>query len=668
MFAWLNNRKILLAIIFVTTILSYSNILTNGFAWDDPDFYKNWPVLYNVSNIGSLLTGEVPVQHEGVYRPIRSVLQLLLFQTFGPENATGYHAISLLIHLAGTLAVFLILEKLTGVRLIAFIGALLFGVHPIHTESITYLTTSIDVFGSVLALWSLYAYLRFTESNRQSHWYISIVLAWIAFFNYEIALVVPVLIVLIEWYRHEFSYQYALKKAMRLWPYWLGVLAYLIGRLSAGVGSRVLTPDPTESNLAVRVLTMGKAFVKYIYLQFIPYPQNVFHKINLSHTLSDPKVALSWLAVIALVVVAIVFAKKLKLWSVAILWFFIALAPVSNIVPTGIIMAEKYTYLASVAGVLVIALAIHQISQRAGKQGMMIGMIITAIITAAYGTLTFQRNMVWASDLTLWQATLEQRPDYGRVHSNVGFSYYRLDEDEKALGYFLKAKELEPDLPLIYHNLGNVYDELEEYDEAIENYLLAIDKQAGAETYNYAETYNNLATVYQKIGDLEKAKENYQKAVDFDPNYFRAISNLGIIAILEQDYEQADDYFNQALAINSYFGIAHHGLAVTQVNRGDTAAAIKSYQRSIELTPELADNYSHLASLYNTQGDAEKALKILQAGVAANPDAADLHANLGILLLNNDQIQAGIAELQQALKLNPEHQQAQQILLQIQGQ
>lgn len=649
-----------LGIVLGLTALAYSNIFGNQFVWDDPDFYKNWTALYRFDNLGRLLGGLVPVQHVGVYRPLRSVIQLVIFDLFGSTNLVGYHAVSLLIHLSSVVAIYLMVALLTKQRLVATITALIFGLHPIHTEAISYLTTSIDVTGTMLLFWSVYAYLKFREEKKYpTYWFwFSVLLGWLAFFTYEMTLVLPLLLLLLEWHRANFDFKPAIQKIKIHWPYWLGVVTLVVVRQIIGVGERSLTPDPSQSNLMVRMFTMGKAVVKYLYLLIAPFDLNVFHKINLTTTLAEPKALLAWLAVVSLFVLTIIFIKKLKLVGIGLLWFFIALLPVSNVIPTGIIMAEKYMYLASFGISLIWGIVIVFLLTNTKKMIPVLGAIVLVAVAGSYGAKTYARNFDWYSNQTIWQATLDKRPDYGRVYSNLGFSYYYQKDYKKALELFEQAKALEPKLPLIYHNLGNVYDELEKYDLAIENFQRALELRSFGEYYNYAETYNNMAIVYQKLNDFDRAVESYKRALEIDPNYFRAYSNLGVIDLTNQDYQQAQADFEKALAINPNMAQAHYGLATALVNLGQTDQAIEHYQRSIQLDPQLVDNYNYLASVYVQLKKLADAIVVLRAGVVANPSNSDLLTNLAIVLANNGQTQAARDAVAQALKLDPNNETA----------
>ena len=154
-----------LVLITLITTLAYSNIFANDFVGDDPGFMKDWELTQSWDHIPELLTGAVPLGHEKVYRPVRSLIYLGMYQAFGP-TVWVYHVYSLLIHLTVTILVFFISRHLFRSSLPATVAALLFGTHPIHTEAITFMTTSFDITGIALMLGSFLCYLKSQEHKN----------------------------------------------------------------------------------------------------------------------------------------------------------------------------------------------------------------------------------------------------------------------------------------------------------------------------------------------------------------------------------------------------------------------------------------------------------------------------------------------------------------------
>ena len=409
------NRTWSLAIIFVLTILAYSNIFANQFVWDDPDFYQNWPALYSFESLPRLVLGEVPIQHFGVFRPLRSIIQLFIFQILGSTNLIGYHLLSLAIHLIGVWLFYWLTEKITGKRTVAFLAALFFGLHPIHTEAITYITTSIDEIGIIWALLSIFFYLKFNPKKPVRKNYIfSLIFALMAFFSYEITLILPALIILIDLFQKNFDYNKIKEKIKCYLPYFIALGFWVAMKLALAPQNRQLLFGQDVS-LPLRLLTMGKVFVKYLFLLIWPRDLNVYHEIIFAQNFGDLKAILAWVFLFALVISAIILAKKIPAASFAVFWFFISLAPVSNIIPTGIIMAEKYTYLASFSICFLLAVILEKLISGQKQLYKYSAILAVLAIVIFYGAATYARNFDWKNDKTLWEKTLTQRPDFEPV-------------------------------------------------------------------------------------------------------------------------------------------------------------------------------------------------------------------------------------------------------------
>ena len=160
---------------------------------------------------------------------------------------------------------------------------------------------------------------------------------------------------------------------------------------------------------------MGKVFVKYLFLLIWPRDLNVYHEIIFAQNFGDLKAILAWVFLFALVISAIILAKKIPAASFAVFWFFISLAPVSNIIPTGIIMAEKYTYLASFSICFLLAIILGKLILGQKQLYKYSAILAVLAIVIFYGAATYARNFDWKNDKTLWEKTLTQRPDFEPV-------------------------------------------------------------------------------------------------------------------------------------------------------------------------------------------------------------------------------------------------------------
>ena len=189
-----------IALLVLVTVISYSNIFANEFAGDDRDFIVNWKLNWSPSNIGEMFGGATPVGHEGVYRPLRGIVYIASY-VFFEQEIWGYHLLSILIHVVVTLLVYFLVKELTKSESVAWLAGVFFGVHPIHVEAITNITTAFDEVGIIFFLLSVWLYVKRYGEKRlvQKKFYIlSIICGGAAIFWYEIALVLPIMLMIID--------------------------------------------------------------------------------------------------------------------------------------------------------------------------------------------------------------------------------------------------------------------------------------------------------------------------------------------------------------------------------------------------------------------------------------------------------------------------------------
>jgi len=576
------NKWIVFGLIIAAAVAPYLNIFPNEFAYDDGDFFLGWSGIKKV-DIGSFFAGNLPMYHRHVYRPIRSIIQSIVYQ-FSSTNPFGYHVFALVVHLLSVFLVYLIAKKISN-KIVALVAAMIFALLPVHTMSIAFMTASFDIAGIVFLLIAFYLYLLFRESAKKKHFYGSILLGLVAFFTYELTLILPLLIIL-----YDFCFKKITKEQIKYYvSYFSGALLFLIIRFSV-LKEIYREQFLTEIDFFSRMLTMSKAFIRYIYLTIVNFPLSVYYDTEISYSLADIKAVGSILIISGLIGLAIFFYKRnFKIYTFIIGWFFISLLPVSNIIPIAFFVSEQYLYLASFAWVLLIGSLFGKFYQ---KKKLIVLLLI--ILVLAYGSLTWQRNKVWQNDAVLWQNVLAKQPDSVKAYNNLAF-YYRNQEDyQTAQKYLKKALEIKPEYSLAYVNLGEICIEQEHFKEAVKYFEKAIALRP-----NYAASYYNLGFCYYNLGQLEKAEENYQKAIKIYPRYYQSNKNLAVLYLNQKRYDEAIKKFQDALGIQKddyelYFGL---GLSYLAKNQKETAE--EYFQKALKINPDFESAQEYLNQLRN---------------------------------------------------------------------
>ncbi len=529
----LRQKKYQIAIIIVLTLLAYSNIFQNKLLLDDNSFISEWEQIRHFSSLPDLLTGNVPPVHQGVYRPIRSILYLIYYQLFG-TNPLGYHLHSILVHLISTILVyFIILFLVKTLKLksllsyyLPFLTSLFFGLHPIHTEAITYIAASMEMTGVVFFLASFFMY----QKNKKP---LSILFALLAFFTYEMTLTLPFVLLAYDFSIRKLVLKRKLSDLKAYLPYFLGILIFFLIKLI--FTHNLNRGEYLGGSIYLTALVMLEAFVKYLELLILPIGLSLVHilpgqiptlggvdiKKELIAGLSPLtlSVLLGLILLLGLVFLAFRLKKSYPLISFGLFWFLITLIPVSQIIPLQVVMGEKYLYLPSVGFVIVVGYLFF-LSQRVSLKILTIAYLIVAI---GYMILTIAYNQVWKTPESIWlNATLKARQS-ASAHYNLATVYRSKGELIKAKEHYLNALEIDSSYHPALNNLGFVYLDLNDLAKAKSSFEKAIRIK------DFYPMHYGLALVYRAGGQLDLALEEYQKALSLNPNFLEAKQAIELI-------------------------------------------------------------------------------------------------------------------------------------------
>ncbi len=612
----LNRPWVLVLIISLVTIGVYLNTLGNEFVWDDKGFIR-WPMIRSYENIKFFLKGALPDEHFGDYRPLKGIILTINYALF-KDRPLGYHLTAIFIHLTTTLMVYLVTSAIfrnnARVRLLAFAAALLFGVHPIHTEAITFVTSSSDVIGITFFLAAFYFYVRNTQINwgNKAYFLASLFFAALAFLSYEMTLVLPFILFL---YDVCFGRLIKVEWIGRIKNYlvYLGVIIlYAIWRYGVlGISEGKSYP---ENNFFLNIITMVKVFAQYVVLTVFPKNLTVAHEISpgvyamaqgdfnrtayLAQKITDGQFIISFLVLLIIVLAGIWSFRKYPLVTFCIFWFFLALLPVANIFPLGTMMAERYLYLASfgfclLAGWLLVSLSGKNLFLKWVSFGFYIFLIVY------FSVLTINRNTEWRDSFTLWLTTVGQTPKSAVANFNLAVAYEDRGDTENSLKYFEIANE----------NNGNKLARFPLFlgeANARRNDLANAHRLYG-QALEYAdsdfERYYSQARLYQIESKESLAIEAYKRAILANSTFLNSYINLGVMYGKQKKWEKAAREFKIAQAldpslVHTYINLAYvyeqtnqQGLALAEL---ESAAIIDPENKTIKTALERLKNSSLL--------------------------------------------------------------------------
>lgn len=563
-----DSRKLtwaMLAALGVMGALLYANTLQVPFYLDDAaNIQENRAIQLKTWQFSGLLDAGA-----GGFvgnRPIAYISFALNYLFFG-ENLAGFHVVNTIIHVLTAVFLFLLLLKTfelptSGVGsehilMIAFAGALLWLVHPLHTQSVTYIVQRMNSMAAMFFVLSLYCYVQgrtLEGKTRQGAWLAGACLSGLlALGTKENAATLPFFILLYEWYFIRDLSVIWLRKQL---PVMIGVLVavsliafYYLG--TKPLASILASYAPRDFTLAERVLTQFRVVMFYGSLLLLPHygRLSLEHDFSVSHSFFDPlSTGFAMLSVLALLVFAVYLARRERFISFAIVWFLGNLVIESSVIGLEMVF-EHRTYLPSmlvVAGLVVLL-------GRYVKQSPF--WTVVGVVVLVFSLWTIERNNQWRNPVEFWQDCVRKAPASPRPYNNLGLVLAERGETEAAIVQYRESLRRKPAFLMAHNNLGVALQKQGKFREAAEHLLFALQ----SDPFN-AKLHNNLGSIYARLNDFDKSARHLNEALRIDPGYGAAHNNKANLLMLQGRFSEAISHYRQALAINPENGDARFNL------------------------------------------------------------------------------------------------------------
>ncbi|MBF0533121.1 MAG: tetratricopeptide repeat protein [Candidatus Omnitrophica bacterium] len=618
-------------IIFFFGVLAYSNSFTASFHFDDQVFIVENP------DIRSLID-PAAIWHTVISQPSR----FIAFYSFALDyrlyglNVVGYHVTNFIIHFVNAWLVFFLFCQLgvkgfhyprREVEALAFITALIFIAHPVQTQAVAYITqrfTSLAAFFYLLAM-TAYFQGRFTTVRIKFFWFgCALISAIAAMFTKEIAITLPLSILATELYLIRLEPKPIFQHFRQLWSerkvpfsfialFSLGLVVLIPAIFRFNFGGLLFTPRLSESHAGdiltfpTYLLTETRVFAHLLRLFFIPIGQNLDYDFPMSRSMAEPAALFSILLLAAMGFGVFLTFKKYRVFSYGLSWMLITFA--SNFVPREHVIFEHKLYLTLPGLALCVCCVGYQVIKNR-RVYLSAGVAFVLILTI----LTWQRNLVWQNDVTLWTDVIAKAPQKFRAYVNLANAYINAKNFPEAEKAFNAALRLNPAQYKIYFNRGVMYERLQDYDRALADYTTTILLNP-----QYAKAYASRGLVYKIKGELQNALVDYNKALVIDPKMAKVYSNRGIVFSLF----------------------------------GQKEAALNDYTAAIGLDPLLYEAYCNRAVIYKERGELNRALTELRHALQLKPDQWILYLNIGNVYLDLNQLEAAGEYLTKGLRLDP---------------
>ncbi len=543
----------------------YSNTFSAPFLLDDGPAIVDNPTIRHLATALS-----PPLRTTAGGRPLLN-LSFAFNYALGGMTPKGFHALNLVIHVFAGLTLFGLLRRtLLQPRLkermesrhvlpFAFVVAALWALHPLQTESVTYIVQRAESMMGLFYLLTLYFFIHGVQSNTPIRWQVASVLACLlGTVSKEVIVSAPVITFLYDRTFVADSFSETWKKR---WPFYLSlgatwiVLGYSV--LSAGGNRGGSAGFDVGTNGWAYYLTQFRAVTNYLSLSVWPRP--LIFEYGTEWVTGAAQVAPH-----ALIVFALLVGTAVSLWRWPVIgfigaWFFAMLAPTSLVPGTTQMIVEHRMYLSLAAVIVLEAIVLYSVWGRKG-------LLVLLMLAVGMGVLTHRRNEDYASELAIWSDTVAKRPSNALAYNNLGFSLQRSGRNDEALARYQQALQLRPDYVEAHNNIGAACFLAGRFSESIVHYEAALRLSP-----DNVETHNGLGTALFRAGQQQDAIAHYERALRLKPDYAEAHNNLGNVLLLTGHASEAIGHYEEAVRLKPDYQQARNNLARARAVGGGRA-------------------------------------------------------------------------------------------------
>ncbi len=570
--------------ILLFTALIYLRAIQNGLTSFDDDFYivKN-PFLRDFSFHG--VVAIFSSFYQSNYHPLTTLTYLIEFHFFG-LNPLPYHVANVVLHLICTLLVYKCCEKLSGSGLTAMVVSILFAIHPMHVESVAWVSERKDVLYAAFYLLSLNAYLQYIE-NGQTKKYILTLLFFIAsLLSKAAAVTLPVLLIAVDVYKgRDISKKTLMEKApLLLLSLLFGIINIFAQKAGGPVDVLLLYYGVING---IFLFTSGIAL--YIIRSVVPFDLSAMHYfpyINGSGLPLTYYLSLPFLILIAWIIIRLKKDNPLRkevLFGIS--FFIIVISVMLQLITVGsALTAERYTYLSYIGFFYIAGQLITSVIEQKKHSQIAIG--IFCLVIVIYAIQTWNRIAVWKDDEVLLTDVIDKNPgilDLNYIYLLRGDSRINNRDLKGALDDFNQAITMTPKFKFAgsaYFGRGHVYEEMGDLKSAMRDYDSTI-----ALNPKVAEAYNSRGWLYFNAGDVKSAMQEYNTAISLKPDYAEAYNNRGWAYNNTGNLPAALQDYDKAIALAPLFEKPYFNRAAIKATSGDFPAALRDYDHLVDLYP-----------------------------------------------------------------------------------
>jgi tetratricopeptide (TPR) repeat protein len=631
-------------LIVLLVFLAYLPALHGGFIWDDDAHLTANPCIVDPLGFKDIWTSTA-----ANYFPLVLTSFWVQHAIWG-LNPMPYHLVNIAMHAAGAVLLWFVLRRLK-VRG-AWFGAALWGLHPVQTESVAWITELKNTQSGLFYLLAILFFLKWradgTFAGRKGtawDYALALLCAVLAILSKTSTVMLPVVLGLVWWWSDG---RWRWRNIFRLVPFFI-ISAAASGWTVWEQQSRFLLVGPAWSqSWPERFVIAGKAVWFYLGKLLWPHPL-IFIYPRWTINASQPTAFLPVLA-LGIIMFLLWLNRRGRAGPVffAFVYFVVSLFPVLGFFKVFFsrysFVGDHFQYLASPGPLALAAAGIITALDLFKKGRPFLEPVLCGTLLLVLGTLTWRQAGVYTDTETLWRDTLARNPDCWMAQNNLGTVFADKGRYDEAIKYYRKAIQLNPNFSEAQYGLGLAFAAQGRLDEAIENYRKAIQINP-----DYCNALNDLGNALADKGRFDEAIGNFRQAIRINPNYAEALNNLGIALADKGRFGEAIEAFRKAIQSEPDFSEALNNLGGVLLNQGRFDEAIENYRKAIQSKPNFSEALDNLGATLAAKGRYDEAIENYRKAIQSKPDFSEALNNLAWVLATSPD--AGLRNGAEAVRL-----------------
>lgn len=591
--------------------------------------------------------------HAANWHPLTWISHMFDVQLFGLK-AGGHHFTSIVLHTIATILLFLAFARMTGFIWRSAFVALLFGIHPLHVESVAWVAERKDVLAAVFGMLALLAYIRYVQCPKFVTYLWVVVFFAMGLLAKPMLVTLPFVFLLLDFWplgrtrlchcslvastTSKIKTLVSEKLPLFVFSALACTVTYIVQQKGGAVTSTEQFP------LGIRIENALVAYVAYIGKMIWPQKLAVFYPRPVA-MLPTWQVIGAGIFLAAVTSIVIIASRGKPYLATGWFWYLGTLVPVIGIVQVGAqAMADRYTYIPLIGLFVMIAWGIpdlvkctvvnREADEKKERGSTLISFRLSSILPFAAGLVVFSfitcayiQVGYWRDSVSLFTHTLASTSNNALAHNNLGLALADKGEISTAIRHYRRALEIKPDFPLAHNNIGLALVDMKRFDEAVSHFKEALKSEPRSAVFR-----SNYGTALVGQGNLREAIEQFKEALRINPDYAAAHTNIGLALAKLGEFDKAILEYEKSLKLNprDVRTILNLGVAFAMLGKFDKA--IEVYQKALALNPKSADIHNNLGLAYASQGKIDEALEHYQEAIRIQPSLGQAHYNIAVVL------------------------------------